>query len=394
MFFKRRDYRMLQSPGWAFGSLGMVLFLQLLVFFLDSKTHRWFRLQGVGTLQPSEFAKPALIVFFAYFVTQKREAINTRRTIVAASLALAVLAATVGLGDLGTAIVLIVPAAVVFYVAGLERKFVVAALAVGAAVRRRIRCFQALPHGAHRRILRSRLQIDRHAWIPTARSRNTSASRSPRATPAIRCGNPKSRSAAADRSGLGLMQGKQKILYLPEAHTDFIYAVVGEELGLWGCGAILAGFLVILWRGLQLYWVANDDFGRYLALGVTSSIVIQALDQHERRARHGTDQGNSAADDQRGRQLADEHAHLSGNAAERERALRILRLDDAPWIRDGDNRDGRRRDGRACDAAARGGARIRTPTGINPSLSARATASKRSWCRRPVFRSNSSRSAD
>jgi len=118
MFFKRRDYRMLQSPGWAFGSLGMVLFLQLLVFFLDSKTHRWFRLQGVGTLQPSEFAKPALIVFFAYFVTQKREAINTRRTIVAASLALAVLAATVGLGDLGTAVVLIVPAAVVFYVAG------------------------------------------------------------------------------------------------------------------------------------------------------------------------------------------------------------------------------------------------------------------------------------
>ena len=59
----------------------MVLFLQLLVFFLDSKTHRWFRLQGVGTLQPSEFAKPALIIFFAYFVTQKREAINTRRTI-------------------------------------------------------------------------------------------------------------------------------------------------------------------------------------------------------------------------------------------------------------------------------------------------------------------------
>src|SRR5580658_7538651 len=79
MYFKRRDYRVLQSAGWAFGSLGMVLFLQILVFFLDSKTHRWFRLQGVGTLQPSEFAKPALIIFFAYFVTQKREAINTRR---------------------------------------------------------------------------------------------------------------------------------------------------------------------------------------------------------------------------------------------------------------------------------------------------------------------------
>jgi cell division protein FtsW len=77
--------------------------------------------------------------------------------------------------------------------------------------------------------------------------------------------------------GLGLRQGRQKLFYLPEAHTDFIYAVVGEELGLFGCTAVLAGFLIILWRGLQVCWVAHDDFGRYLALGLTSSIVIQAL---------------------------------------------------------------------------------------------------------------------
>jgi len=77
--------------------------------------------------------------------------------------------------------------------------------------------------------------------------------------------------------GLGPMQGIQKIYYLPEAHTDFIYAVVGEELGLFGCSAVLAGFLIILWRGLQVTWEATDDFGRYLALGLTSSIVIQAF---------------------------------------------------------------------------------------------------------------------
>jgi cell division protein FtsW len=73
------------------------------------------------------------------------------------------------------------------------------------------------------------------------------------------------------------MQGRQKIYYLPEAHTDFIYAVVGEELGFFGCSAVLAGFLIVLWRGLQVCWEAQDDFGRYLALGVTSSVVIQAL---------------------------------------------------------------------------------------------------------------------
>jgi len=64
---------------------------------------------------------------------------------------------------------------------------------------------------------------------------------------------------------------------LPEAHTDFIYAVVGEELGLFGCTAVLAGFLLLLWRGLRLYWLSPDDFGRYLALALTSSIFFQAL---------------------------------------------------------------------------------------------------------------------
>jgi cell division protein FtsW len=276
MFFKRRDYRMLQSPGWAFGSLGMVLFLQILVFFLDSKTHRWFRLQGVGTLQPSEFAKPALIIFFAYFVTQKRDAINTRRTIVAASLALAVLAATVGLGDLGTAVVLIVPAAVVFYVAGLERKFVLAAVAVGALV--------AVGFVASKPYRMARIvgffdpdyklidMVDPDGKVKKYVSQSVTTRDA-----GYQVRQSKIAIGSGGFLGLGLMQGKQKILYLPEAHTDFIYAVVGEELGLWGCAAILGGFLVILWRGMQLYWVANDDFGRYLALGVTSSIVIQAL---------------------------------------------------------------------------------------------------------------------
>ncbi len=276
MFFKRRDYRMLQSPAWAFGSLGMVLFLQLLVFFLDTRTHRWFRLQGVGTLQPSEFAKPALIIFFAYFVTQKRDAINTRRTIVAASLALAVLAATVGLGDLGTAVVLIVPAAVVFFVAGLERKFVVAALAVGVLIS--VGFVVAKPYRMARMV---GFFDPEYKYIdivdPDGKIKKYISQSVTTRDAGYQVRQSKIAIGSGGLLGLGLMQGKQKILYLPEAHTDFIYAVVGEELGLWGCGAILAGFLLILWRGVQLYWVANDDFGRYLALGVTSSIVIQAL---------------------------------------------------------------------------------------------------------------------
>jgi cell division protein FtsW len=77
--------------------------------------------------------------------------------------------------------------------------------------------------------------------------------------------------------GMGLMESKQKMLFLPEAHTDFIYAVVGEEIGFVGAAALLIGFVVILWRGLRVSLRANDNFGRYLALSVTVCVVVQAL---------------------------------------------------------------------------------------------------------------------
>jgi cell division protein FtsW len=77
--------------------------------------------------------------------------------------------------------------------------------------------------------------------------------------------------------GAGLMNGRQKLMYLPEAHTDFIYAVVAEELGTIGAGAVLLCFGVISWRGLRAAWRMSDDFGRYLALGATIVVVVQGL---------------------------------------------------------------------------------------------------------------------
>jgi cell division protein FtsW len=77
--------------------------------------------------------------------------------------------------------------------------------------------------------------------------------------------------------GVGLMQGRQKLFYLPEAHTETIYAVVGEEFGLIGSGALLLGFAIILWRGIRATVLIPDEFGRYLALGVTTMLVIQAF---------------------------------------------------------------------------------------------------------------------
>lgn len=276
MFLKRRDYRRLQDPAWAFTGLGIVLMLLVAVYLVDHKTHRWFRVPGVGSLQPSEFAKPVLIVFLAWFLSHRAEMINHRKTLRLAAMALGALALLVGVADLGTAIVLALTAAVLFYVAGLDRRYVAMALGAGAIL---AVCFVlAKPYRMARIIgyvdpeYKVLDYVDPSGGIKnyvneSVTTRDTSYQ--PR----------QSRIALGSGGvlGLGLMQGRQKLLYLPEAHTDYIYAVVGEELGMFGCTAILAGFLVILWRGLRVYWLAPDEFGKYLALGVTATIVIQAF---------------------------------------------------------------------------------------------------------------------
>jgi cell division protein FtsW len=73
------------------------------------------------------------------------------------------------------------------------------------------------------------------------------------------------------------MESKQKLFYLPDAHTDFIFAVIGEELGLIGTFFVLALFGLFLWRGLRASTRAPDLFGFYLALGITMTVCVQAF---------------------------------------------------------------------------------------------------------------------
>jgi cell division protein FtsW len=77
--------------------------------------------------------------------------------------------------------------------------------------------------------------------------------------------------------GRGIGESQQKLFYLPEAHTDFIFAILGEELGLVGALAVVALFVVLVWRGLRVGLRAPDHFGAYLALGITVLIATQAL---------------------------------------------------------------------------------------------------------------------
>jgi len=78
-------------------------------------------------------------------------------------------------------------------------------------------------------------------------------------------------------NGLGFAQGKQKMFFLPFAHSDFIFAVIGEELGLVGALAVVAVFALFLWRGIRTALLAPDRFGMLLSLGIVTSIVAQAL---------------------------------------------------------------------------------------------------------------------
>src|SRR5580704_4244177 len=130
MYFKRMDYRTLNTPAWAFSGLGIVLGLLVMVYFFG-KEHRWFRIAGIGSFQPSEFAKPALVLFLAYFISRRTEAINDHRTLRQALVAVLMLAMLVVGSDLGTALVPIITAVILFWVAGLEWKYLGRVLSLG-----------------------------------------------------------------------------------------------------------------------------------------------------------------------------------------------------------------------------------------------------------------------
>ena len=275
MWLRKWDYRRLNNSERAFTYLGIVIVALMGVQFADPSFGRWYRL-GPLSFQPSEFAKPVLIIFLAYFASRTGVWINSRHSLIQASMAMSVLTAAVMKADLGTGLVLVVTAAAVFYVAGLDRRYfavatAVALVAVALAIVSEPYRLQRLIHyfDEDHSILS---KIDPGGAIqPYAHRAEVppdTGYQARQATVALGSGGV---------LGKGLMQGNQKLGYLPEAHTDFIYAIIGEELGLFGTLLVLAGFLMILWRGLRLYWVALDDFGRYLAVGVTVTIVFQAL---------------------------------------------------------------------------------------------------------------------
>ncbi|MGH9908936.1 MAG: FtsW/RodA/SpoVE family cell cycle protein, partial [Pyrinomonadaceae bacterium] len=219
--------------------------------------HRWIKLR-IFSIQPSELAKVSLVIFLAYFL-EKRAGEEGRfwTTFMPCASVTAILAALVVVEpDLGTAMMLAMIFAVVVFTAGARLKHLgfaaapaliaIAGLLIFVPFRsRRLMTFLnpwADPQGSGFQVVQSLI--------------------------AVGSGGP---------NGLGFAQGKQKMLFLPFAHSDFIFAVVSEELGLIGALAVLAVFALFLWRGLRTSLLAPDRFGMLLSLGLVTAIVTQAL---------------------------------------------------------------------------------------------------------------------
>ena len=258
-FIMRIDYRHYRQPVVIWTGLALVGIALVAVLFgrpIKGAT-RWLNIGGLG-IQPSELAKIMIVIFVAALLERRMDRIDEP------SYALlpigVVLGATVGLvliqPDLGTSVSIVMIAAVMIFAAGLSYRYIAVtgifavaglfALVLTSEYRwRRVTSFLdpwADPLGGGYQMIQSMIAV-----------------------------------GVGGVFGRGLMDGVQKLFFLPEPHNDFIYSVISEELGLVGATVVLACFCVITWRGMRTALRAPDRFGAFLALGLTTMIAFQAF---------------------------------------------------------------------------------------------------------------------
>lgn len=253
------DYRRYERPIAVFALLALTIAGLVAVFFFPAinGAQRWIRV-GSFSLQPSEIAKIALPVFLAYFLVKNQEKVGDLRTTVLPCLGvLGLLSILIVMEpDLGTTIVLCLIFGAVYFSAGakLSHFAVVAASAVAAA------CVL---------VLVAPWRVERvMAFMDPFKHSDDAGYQVVQSLYAIGSGGI---------FGEGFAKGQQKLFYLPYPHSDFIFSVVGEELGLIGTLAVVVAFGLLLWRGARASLNATDRFGMLLGIGLTTGIIVQAL---------------------------------------------------------------------------------------------------------------------
>ncbi len=255
----RIDYRFYREPLFIWTALAFVAFALVCVYFRApvNGARRWFGIGGIG-IQPSEFAKLIAIVFIAALLERRMHRIDevTYSLLPIGVVVLGLVALILPEPDFGTSMAIIMITAVMIFAAGLNWRYLAGLALVGLPA-----IYIVVMGSAYRR-------------------RRTLAFLNPWDDP-LGDGFQIIQSLIAIGTGgvwgKGLMNGVQKLFYLPEPHTDFIYSVISEELGLIGATAVVVCFCLVTWRGMRVAVRAPDTFGSFLALGLTMMVAVQAF---------------------------------------------------------------------------------------------------------------------
>jgi cell division protein FtsW len=260
MFIASRvDYGRLSNPVVVYTIFAGTVVMLVAVFAFPeiNGARRWIRM-GPFSLQPSELAKIALPIFLAYFLTRNEDRVGEiKSTVIPCVGALVLLGGIVFIEpDLGTTIVLCAIFSAVYFAAGAKILHIASVAAV-------------IVVGALFAVLLAPWRVERlMAFLDPFAHSDDAGYQVVQSLYAIGSGGV---------FGEGFAKGQQKLFYLPYPYSDFIFSVVGEELGLIGTMAVLIAFGLLLWRGTRAAMKAPDRFGMLLGIGIITGIIVQAL---------------------------------------------------------------------------------------------------------------------
>jgi cell division protein FtsW len=259
VWLMRVDYRNYNNPKVVFPAIAVTMLLLVGVFAMPGMNgaHRWIRVAGT-TLQASELAKPVLVLYLAYFLQTRIHLMDDWKGTILRAISVPVLFSVLILQepDLGTAMVCMGMTALMLYLAGARARY----FAIGAALASPVMYYKLF----HVKFRHDRML----AFINPEADPRGSGFHILQSLIAVGTGGIR---------GLGLMEGRQKLFFLPEVQTDFIFANVCEELGLIGALFVVTLFVILGYRGLRAAFLSTDPFARFLAFGITSAILIQAF---------------------------------------------------------------------------------------------------------------------
>jgi len=256
------DYQWLKKFAWPIFIVALVLLALVLLPLPHGITkkingaHRWFILPGMR-LQPSEFAKLALVILLAWYGDRyQRQMQNWKRGIVFSGMLIALVLGLIFIEpDRGTTILLAAVSGSMLLVAGVRWKHILIPAAAGAA-------------GLAISIWHDPMRMKRiFSWWELEQHKEGAGYQAYQAMIALGSGG---------WTGLGLGNGRQKLGFVPEHHTDFIFSIIGEELGLIATMLVVAAFVIVAICGIYIALNSRDNFGCLLALGITLLISLQA----------------------------------------------------------------------------------------------------------------------